>query len=63
MFIEAKKLELIVATCEEHGEFAVNPANHLAGEGCPVCESGHASQALIEGFDEPVNIRTRKSLH
>lgn len=63
MFIEGEKIELIVATCKEHGEFAANPANHLAGEGCPVCDSGHASKAIIEGFDEPVNIRCTKYLH
>jgi len=63
MNIEDKKVELIVATCKEHGEFAVNPANHLAGEGCPVCDSGHAARAIIAGFDVPVNIRCNKYLH
>ena len=63
MIIEGKEIELIVATCNAHGEFAVNPANHLAGEGCPVCECSHVARTFIDGFDGPVNIRCPKSVH
>lgn len=27
----------VTVICKEHGEFEVSPANHLRGEGCPIC--------------------------
>lgn len=30
--------ELIKITCPLHGEFSQSPANHLSGQGCPICK-------------------------
>lgn len=32
--------------CPDHGEFWQTPANHLAGNGCPICNSSKGEQAI-----------------
>ena len=60
MIIEGQEIELIVTTCNVHGEFAVNIASHFAGEGCPVCENNYVARTFVDGFNGPVNIRCSK---
>ena len=41
--------------CREHGPFAVDADDHLAGEGCPVCDGNPTQRAIINDIEQ--NIR------
>jgi len=40
--------------CRDHGPFAVYSADHLSGEGCPVCDGLPTDRAAINGIEQNI---------
>lgn len=36
----------IIVTCPIHGDFNISPANHLKGQGCPICNESHLEKEI-----------------
>lgn len=46
----------VIIICPEHGEFTQRPANHMLGNGCPICKSSKG-ELKIKNFLNKNNIR------
>ena len=40
--------ENVVITCPKHGDFEQAPSNHLAGQGCPMCNQSKLENEIME---------------
>ena len=49
----------VIINCQEHGDFKMNPRNHLIGQGCPIC-SGVKKKTTDEFIKESVLIHGDK---
>lgn len=60
-FVYTKANTPSAVICKDHGEFKIQPSNHLKGSGCKKC--GMLSKSAIQGFSQEEFIQRSKEVH
>ena len=49
--------------CPDHGPFAVLSDDHLAGEGCPICDGLTTNRVIIGDIEQNMKVKDQSPEH